>query len=133
MLDSLPLKPEWRDDSCRKIKSSAEPATTNEAFALDKSRQEMHTCIGIALDHGLLCVGHCLIVGGTGDGGIDVELIDDEVGLVPPPCRDKSSTQQRRHRCDSCITVSNSVGTSKRAGSRQLITGYVLKFYAAVY
>ena len=45
-----------------------------------------HTRVGIASDSvGLLSEGHRLVVRGRGDGGVDVELHDDELRPVPPP------------------------------------------------
>lgn len=45
------------------------------------------TSVRVALDLvGAASQGHHLVVRGVADGGVDVEVVDDEVGLEPPAC-----------------------------------------------
>ena len=51
-----------------------------------RNSEGIPTCIGIATHGGCLAKGHNRLVCGRRDGRVDVELVDEEVWLVPPAC-----------------------------------------------
>jgi hypothetical protein len=71
----------------RQQHSQAKPRNDPQSHTKPATQSQPPTAVCVAAD-GVSASrqGHHLVVRGVADGGLHVEVVDDEVGLVPPAC-----------------------------------------------